>query len=99
MAYLYQLYVVVDKPINDLQAEQMVDEMAEQAFSGNSFTEIVGAGISELDPAVCGKCCKCGAWTSDKDNPECVEGFSDGVFLDGKWWCDLCLPPEHPKRF
>ena len=99
MAYLYQLYVVVDKSLDDLQSENLVNEMAEKAFSGNSFTEVVGARFLELDTAVCGKCCKCGAWTSDKENPECIDGFSDGVLIDGQWWCDLCLPTEHPKHF
>lgn len=52
-----------------------------------------------LKYAVCGKCYKCGAWTSDQDAPEHIEGFSDGILEDGKWLCDLCLPPEHPKAF
>ena len=94
MAYLYQIYIVADE-----ENERNIDSCIEKAFENYADIEVVGKKIADLDTGICGKCCKCGAWTSDKDKEEHIEGFSDGIFINGKWFCDLCVPPNHPKAF
>jgi hypothetical protein len=41
-----------------------------------------------------GRCCNCGAWTSDTRDRRKVKELSNGAVLDGKWYCDLCLSDE-----
>lgn len=43
----------------------------------------------------CGKCSKCGQWTTDREKPDAVEGICNGAIVDGKLLCDECLPKDH----
>lgn len=99
MAYLYKLYVVVDDDSENLFHQNAVDEVVYKAIEKNTDVHFVGSIVSELNGDICGKCCKCGAWVSDQALDNHIEGFSDGCFIDGKWWCDLCLPQDHLKKF
>ncbi len=47
----------------------------------------------------CGKCSKCGHWTTDRDKPDAVEGLCNGATLDGQLLCDECLPSDHRWAF
>lgn len=38
----------------------------------------------------CGRCAKCGGWTTDKEKPDAIEGLSRGTVIDGKLICDQC---------
>lgn len=46
-----------------------------------------------------GRCCVCQAWTSDKRQIGAVEEMSNGAEIDGKWYCDVCLPKDHLNAF
>lgn len=47
----------------------------------------------------CGKCACCGGWTTDMEKADPVQGLSHGAVVDGKLYCDECLPPDHPWAF
>ena len=47
----------------------------------------------------CGKCACCGAWTTDMERADPVQGISHGAVVEGKLYCDECLPPDHPWAF
>ena len=99
MAYLYKLYIVVDDDSENLLYQNIIDDAVEKAFDNHTNINIVSAKITELDNSICGKCCRCGVWVSDQETVGCIDGFSDGCIIDGNWWCDLCLPADHPKHF
>ena len=46
-----------------------------------------------------GRCCVCRAWASDKHKTGAVAEMSNGAEIDGKWYCDVCLPKDHPNAF
>ena len=47
----------------------------------------------------CGKCHICGAWTSDKEKEGFIPMLNIGTRINGKLFCDLCLPKDHPLAF
>lgn len=46
-----------------------------------------------------GRCCVCRAWASDKRQIGAVAEMSNGAEIDGKWYCDVCLPKDHLNAF
>ena len=99
MAYLYQLYVVVNKNEEDYSERASIESKIDYSLSTINDIDVVGTIIKELDFSVCGRCCNCGAWVSDQKKDSHIEGFSDGCIIGESWWCDICLPPDHPKSF
>ena len=99
MSYLYKISIVVDEDEEDIQVQNTINETVQKALMKIPFVEVIGEQIVELDESVCGKCSCCGAWTSDKDLAGSIDDFSDGCLIDGKWYCDICLPRSHPKSF
>jgi hypothetical protein len=47
----------------------------------------------------CVKCSSCGAWTTDREKDEPIEGLTNGATVDGKLLCDECLPEDHKWAF
>ena len=43
----------------------------------------------------CGKCSKCGGWTTDKEKENSIDGLSNGATVEGALFCDECLPRRH----
>lgn len=42
------------------------------------------------DKRNCGKCENCGAWTTDRDLPDPIDGLSDGARINSRLLCDQC---------
>ena len=99
MPFLYSINIIINDDSENLDLQNEIDDIAEKAFSNQSNVEIVSTTITELDNTICSECCKCGVWVSDKETCTSVSQFSDGCIIDGKWYCDLCLPADHPKAF
>lgn len=99
MSYLYKLYIVVEDDSNPVSNQDSIDEIIEKSCFGHLDIDIVGSVVCDLDNSTCGKCSKCGAWVSDHEKPDHIDGFSDGCILDGEWVCDLCVPKSHPRHF
>lgn len=47
----------------------------------------------------CGQCNHCGAWTTDCEKEAPIEELASGATVDGKLYCELCLPKDHPLTF
>ncbi len=47
----------------------------------------------------CGQCTNCGAWTSDREQANYIRELSIGARVNGKLFCDDCLPSDHPLAF
>ena len=99
MSYLCKLYIVIEDDLEKPIYQNILDRKLEEAFNNYPHINIVGSKVCELDNRNCGKCCKCGSWVSDQDLVDNIDGFSDGCLINGEWWCDLCIPPDHPKSF
>jgi hypothetical protein len=100
MAYLYNVSIFIDDDSDNLEYQNVIDDLLDKGIARYSKLEYVSARIIELDHCSnSGKCSNCGARVSDHDEENCITEFSDGCIIEGKWYCDLCLPEEHPKHF
>lgn len=59
------------------------------------------SSFSILDPTRmnCGKCCRCGAWVTDREKSAPVVGLANGATVNGELLCDECLPKGHRWAF
>ena len=53
----------------------------------------------DIDNKNCGRCAKCGEWTTDREKPNFISELDNGATVDGKLLCDECLPPGHIWAF
>ncbi|MBS4537061.1 hypothetical protein GOQ27_01220 [Clostridium sp. D2Q-11] len=49
----------------------------------------------DLSSYNCGKCSFCGQWTTDREKTNAIEGICNGSTIDGRLFCDECLPNNH----
>ena len=87
--YIYQISILVDVPENLPFEADLEDHI--QAYFSSTSEEVTGKNY--------GRCTNCGAWVSDQTKADRILSFSNGARISGKWYCDLCLPPEHPNHF
>lgn len=102
--YVLKANFVVEESIENLELQQTLDDQFE-AITNNmqkSGVKIKHVSsnyieISEIDN--CGNCCICGAWVSDFMKEPHIEELSNGAVIKGRWYCDICLPKDHPNHF
>lgn len=60
-----------------------------------------GTAVIPLLPELynCGQCAYCGAWVTDREKEDPIEGLTNGAVVDGKLLCDECLPEDHRWAF
>jgi hypothetical protein len=60
-----------------------------------------GTSMTSLTPEImnCGKCSCCGAWVTDREKADHIEGLCNGATVDGELLCDECLPEDHKWSF
>lgn len=95
--YLFHIAVMIDgveRPEFELALEQAI-----QSFWPRQKAEVVSTRTEILVGHNFGQCKKCGTWVSDSRKDNRITAFSDGASIDGAWFCDLCLPPDHPNVF
>ena len=79
-----------------------IEEAIKQSFGKNSDdSDVVSTKLTtlDLDQMNCGKCAKCGAWSTDMEQPEPMFEFSNGATVNEMLLCDLCLPKDHKWAF
>ena len=47
----------------------------------------------------CGRCARCGSWTTDNERPDPILDLGIGARVDGQLYCDEDLPRDHPLAF
>lgn len=47
----------------------------------------------------CGNCANCGQWVTDCEKPGRISDLCNGARIDGKLYCDECLPRGHKWAF
>lgn len=95
--YIYHVAILVEGSEN-LPFEANLEERI-QTYLDSGNAEIVSSFSEEVTGENYGRCTNCGAWVSDQTKNDRIFSFSNGARISGKWYCDLCLPPEHPNRF
>lgn len=95
--YIYQVSILVDGPENLPFEADLEDHI--QAYLDSKNAGIVSSTSKEVTGENYGRCTNCGAWVSDQTKADRILNFSNGARISGKWYCDLCLPPEHPNHF
>ena len=99
--YIYRINLLIRESADDESIQLNIDEAVERFVlqSKDSGIEFVSTQVINLYDDNCGQCCICGAWTSDHAKENSICEFSDGEKLEGKWYCDICLPENHEKHF
>ena len=81
-----------DKIANKLcESRNLQIEDREALLHWNSTSYLV----LEPENLNCGKCSKCGQWTTDREKSDTVADICNGATVDGKLLCDECLPSDH----
>ncbi len=96
--YIYKANILVSTEEN-LPLESEIDEAINNLFKIEKPAELVSANIVDIIGTNFGCCVKCGAWCSDPEDENYVSEFNVGCKINGKWYCDVCLPSEHPFSF
>lgn len=87
---------LLDKIIGRIgEDKNLIIDKNEIEVKWNSTTSM----ILESDELNCGKCINCGQWTTDRDSPDAIKGLCNGARIDGKLFCDECLPSDHRWAF
>ena len=95
--YILKLNVLVESSENlDLESEI---EMKLEDILVNRQATFVSTHSEELIGANHGKCAECGCWVSDHRKQDFIDVFSNGAKIRNKWYCDICLPEDHPNAF
>lgn len=87
---------LLDKLTNQICSDKKLEvEQGEYELSWNTTTSLT----LDSESLNCGKCSKCGQWTTDRDKKEAIKGLTNGASVDGKLLCDECLPSSHRWAF
>lgn len=95
--YILKLNIVVFSDENlDLEAEiteKLESTLLERqaCFVSSSAEDVTGDNY--------GRCSVCGCWVSDNTKPEHINAFSNGAKIGKQWFCDICIPANHPSAF
>ena len=95
--YIYHISILIEGE-EDLSLESKIWEAVEQSLVYQK-AELVSSMTEELIGRNYGRCNKCGTWTSDWRKSDGVKSFSNGAQIGGEWFCDECLPLNHPNHF
>lgn len=103
--YILRLNLLVNDDIDNISTQNKIENAianVTEELSNNLKCDIINVSSQYTDLAEnlnYGKCVKCGTWTSDCRNDNYVVEFSNGAILDDSWYCDICLPKDHPNHF
>lgn len=95
--YIHHVSILIEGS-EDLSLEQELNDMIQRLLSDRNAA-LVSTTNEELAGHNYGRCVKCGTWASDLTKENRIRSFSNGVQIEGDWFCDLCLPEDHPNSF
>lgn len=93
--YIYELRFIVDKN-RDYLLENDLQKVISFFLMDKDAELIRAKAENELTGTNFGRCAKCAAWASDKTKEDFVWYFSNGAKIGAEWYCDICLPKDHP---
>ena len=91
--------LVIDEPDSERQAQirdvvyDRLQRVLREAFADLPSVAVVGsvqyAPLNDPD-SNCGRCVRCGCWTTDWTKPESYQGLPNGRMIEGGLTCDQC---------
>ena len=96
--YIFGIYVMVSSE-EDPSFESELENLLEKHLRHTNKAEIVSTISKSLCGDNYGRCIKCGAWTTDYSKSNPIKELSNGAKEGDNWYCDLCLPSNHPNAF
>jgi hypothetical protein len=99
----YHLVEVVEEEL--IKEDGLLDELVREV-SNDVELHVIGEAVlmkwqgTDVIPLLpelsnCGTCQSCGAWVTDRENENPIEGLTNGAVVDGKLLCEECLPEDH----
>lgn len=95
--YILKLNILVPMS-EDLNLESEIAIKLEEILK-NSDAVFVSTMSEEVVGENYGKCSECGCWVSNQGELDFINIFSNGIKIDNRWYCDICLPEDHPYAF
>lgn len=95
--YIYCINIAIEGDENPAFEFELWEHI--EKFLDPQKASLVSAMPEELIGDNYGRCVACGGWVSDATKPGKIRAFSNGARVNGDWYCDLCLPEDHPNRF
>lgn len=95
--YVCSFNVLIDSEQNR-ELEWEIAEAIKSSFADKRI-ELVSMSIEDVNGNNYGRCENCGEWVTDNTKENRISAFSVGAKVDGKWFCDLCLPEDHSNHF
>lgn len=105
---LFSVSYLIDVEEDDLRSEafdndvfEILSNDREVVIDAKHKAKWSGSTLTLLDPKRmnCGRCCRCGAWTTDCEKHDSISGLSNGATVNGALLCDECLPKGHRWAF
>lgn len=101
--YILTINMIVDGNIDDANMQNKIEYLFEEAINKSEIRDDVAIISTEFTDIIgnknYGRCIKCGEWVSNKSLNPNVSQMSDGAIVNDHWYCDLCLPENHPNHF
>lgn len=94
--YIYSMHFLIQGEEN-VKIENRLDNIVKKGLGKE--IDFVSASIDSITGTNWGRCCKCNCWVSDYSKDYSIRQFSNGSVVGNDWYCDLCLPCDHPNAF
>ena len=100
--YVFSVNLLVEGDVENISI-QNIEDIFEKILASCSLKDdvtILSTQIDDIsDNENYGKCINCGDWASDKRYESNISQMSNGAKVDDQWYCDICLPEDHPNHF
>ena len=101
--YVLSVNILVEGAVDDIFIQNEIEDILEKSLEESQYhsnAEIVSVQIDDISKNTnYGRCVICRDWASDKRQKDSVSQFSNGAKIDDQWYCDICLPKNHPSHF
>lgn len=96
-------FTAIATDIEDTEINSKVEKISDQIdklLNSNKDVDIslLITGFEKIHhESNAGRCVKCGTWVTDYDKPYRIPCTTDGVEVDGKWFCEVCISKDNYK--
>ena len=101
--YVFSVNLLVEGDMENTTIQNEIEDIFEKILALSHLKDdvtILSTQIDDIsDNENYGKCVKCGVWASDKRYEPNISQMSNGAKVDNQWYCDICLPINHPNHF
>ena len=96
--YIYKVNILLFDSNYNPELENKINDKIDELLIKNSG-ECVSEEVVDIYETNLGICTECGSWCSNPSEENYINEVSPGCVINGKWYCDICLPSNHPLAF